>query len=275
MELDLNQPGPDTVPDIPPPDAPPPRRTPVIALVIAGLALGGGLAWWFASDRGASAPSVTAVAATEQAIAPSAEPAKPLPPLGQMDIFLRALLGTLSSSPEFVRWLATDDLIRQMARGIDDVSRGESPAENVPVLTPLHTFEVSGRRGQQTIDPASYRRYEPLASAVASLDPPSVARAYRTIQPRLDEAYRALGRSEGGVDTAVHVALQTLISTPALTDPIRIVPGRGATYAYADPAIEQLTAAQKQLIRMGPANQAKVQARLREIKAALESAETH
>jgi hypothetical protein len=240
-------------------------------LVIAGLLLGGGLAWWWASDRAIAPATVSAVSATEGVVAPAAS-ARALPPLGQMDIFLRTLLSALSASPEFARWLATDDLIRQMARGIDAVSRGQIP--DVPVLTPQDSFAVAGDRNRLTIDQTSYRRYVPLATLVTSMDPEAVARAYRTIQPRLDEAYRALGRSDTGVDAALQAALQVLLSTPTPRDPVKLVPGRGATYAYADPALEQLLPVQKQLMRMGPANQARVQARLREIKTALDTSGT-
>ena len=50
-----------------------------------------------------------------------------------------------------------------------------------------------------------------------------------------------------------------------------VIPGRGASYAYADPRYEALTGAQKQLLRMGPANAQRVQARLREFKNALDA----
>ena len=40
-------------------------------------------------------------------------------------------------------------------------------------------------------------------------------------------------------------------------------------YAYSDPRLESLTPAQKQLLRMGPANVRKIQARLRGIANAL------
>ncbi len=40
-------------------------------------------------------------------------------------------------------------------------------------------------------------------------------------------------------------------------------------YEYADRTLEALTPAQKQLLRMGPANVARIQAKLREFQAAL------
>jgi hypothetical protein len=243
-----------------------PLATSRLYIVVAVSALfAGALAawWWTRPPEPARAATPAAVTGTDVAIAPASAPARPLPPLGQMDTFLRAMIGALSSHPQIARWLASDDLIRQMADAIDKVSRGQAP--RVAVLRPDEDFAVVGSRSQMTIDPASYARYDRLAAAMSSLHPSAVTDAYRTIQPRLDEAYRALGRSENTVDEAVQIALQVLLATPDVRGPIRIVHGKGATYAFADPKLEALAPVQKQLIRMGPENAAAIHARLREI----------
>lgn len=254
-------------------DAPPqPKRaslTPVAIVAIGGLALGGAAAWWWTSGNRTETPAPIETPATTAEIPPVKEAPPALPPVGEMDTFLRAMLATLSAHPDLARWLATDDLIRQMARGIDRVSRGQTPAPNLAVLRPSEEFKVSGPRNRVTIDPASYRRYERFATLMESLDPQRVAEVYRTIHPRLDEAYRSLGRSDASVDQAVRVALQQLIDTPVPEGEARLVPGRGATFAYADTKLEQLSPIQKQLLRMGPDNARRIQARLREIQTAL------
>ena len=236
-----------------------------IGVAVGALCIGAlGAWWWTRPSEPARAATPAAVNGTDVAIAPGAATARPLPPIGQMDTFLRAMIGALSSHPHMARWLATDDLIRQMADSIDKVSRGQAP--RVAVLRPTNDFAVIGTGSQMQIDPASYARYDALAAAVSSLHPAAAADAYRTIRPRLDEAYRGLGRSENSVDEAVTIALDMLLATPDVRDPIRIVHGKGATYAFADPKLEALTPAQKQLVRMGPQNSAAIRARLREIR---------
>ena len=252
-----------------------PRKSsllPILLVAAAGLIVGGGAAWWWTRND-ATPPAAVATNGTDAVVAEARVPERTLPPLGQMDTFLRALLGALSSHPDFVRWLATDNLIRQMASGIDRISRGQSPAADLLVLRPTGDFEVTGRRTAMTVDPASYRRYDRLAALMESLEPRGVAEAYRTIQPRLDEAYRALGRSQGGVDDALEIGVQLLLDTPVPTEPIAVVPGPGATYAFKDPALEQLAPIQKQLLRMGPDNVRRIQARLRAIRAELMNAD--
>jgi hypothetical protein len=186
-----------------------------------------------------------------------------------MDTFLRALLGALSSHPDFARWLATDDLIHQLANGIDRISRGQSPAAELAVLRPTADLDVVRRGSTITIDPASFARYDRHAAIVESLEARGVVAAYRTIQPRLDEAYRALGRSEAGVDDAIDAALEQLLDVPVPSVPITVVPGKGATYAYSDPELEKLSPIQKQLLRMGPDNVRRIQTTLRAIRSEL------
>jgi hypothetical protein len=251
-----------------PPERPRGSRAPILVVAAAGLLVGGGAAWWWTrSDR--TPPAPVATHSTEAAVSEVNEPAHTLPPLGQMDTFLRALLGALTTHPDFARWLATDDLIHQMASGIDRISRGQSPAGDLAVLRPTGDFDVARRSGAITIDTATFQRYDRLASLVDSLEARGVVEAYRTIHPRLDEAYRALGRTEGGIDDAVDAALQLLLDVPATSGTIVVVPGKGATYAYRDAQQEQLQPIQKQLLRMGPENVRRIQARLRAIRAEL------
>src|SRR5262245_2860707 len=98
-----------SVPEAPPSDAKPATATPLVIIAIAGLIVGAGAAWWWLQSRRAPAPaaSTSTSAGTEATVTPS-EPARPLPSLDQMDTFLRALLGALSSHPDVARWLATD-----------------------------------------------------------------------------------------------------------------------------------------------------------------------
>jgi hypothetical protein len=237
--------------------------------IVAVAVLVGALARWWTMDRGAP-QAAAAVPANASGTDVAMPPPAALPPLAEMDPFLRVLLGTLSARPELSRWLATDDLIRQMAVIVDRLSQGASPAKDLKVLTPEADFEIVSRGRGRAIDQASYRRYDGLGETIASLDTASVARIYRTIKPRLEEAYRGLGRAESDLDAAVAVALDKLASTPAAADPILVREGKGATWAFVDPALEALDPAQKHLIRMGPANQARVQAKIKEIAAALQ-----
>lgn len=265
-DLDLNRPD-DQLLTLPPDRS---RRTVwiVVAAFVAAVLVGGAIRWWI-QDRTASETPASAPAAAAAPKAPEA-PAVVLPPMDQMDGFLRVLLATLSSSPELTAWLATDGLLQQLVVGIDRVAQGATPAPDLKVLAPEEPMETRGTGRSRSADPASYRRYDGIAQTIASLDPAAVARAYRTIKPRLDEAYGAVGKGSS-VDTALTSALDLLIATPIPEGTVALVEGKGATWAYADPTLEALSPAQKQLLRMGPENARRVQDRLREIRQALQN----
>jgi hypothetical protein len=267
-DLDLNRPD-DSFLTLPPDRS---RRTAwiVVAAFVVAVIVGGAIRWWMQGRTAAETPPAAPAAASAPR-APEA-PAVVLPPMDQMDGFLRVLLATLSSSPELTAWLATDGLLQQLVVGIDRVAQGATPARDLKVLAPQQPMVTRGSGRSRSVDPASYRRYDGIAQTVASLDPAAVARAYRTIKPRLDEAYGAVGKGTD-VDTALASALDLLIATPIPDGTVTLVEGKGATWAFADPTLEALSPAQKQLVRMGPENARRVQDRLREIRQALQRPE--
>lgn len=239
------------------------------ALIVLFIAAG---AWWMSRREQPTIPgnqSNRVVTGTDAPIDKRAEPPVVLPPLDQMDAFLRPLLASLSSRPELARWLATDDLIRQLASAIAQAGDGKSPARDFKMLAPQSPLTTSGRPAGRTIDPDSYRRYDGLVSAVTSIDAAAVARIYRTIRPRLNEAYQNMGHPNRDVDNAVRNAIDILLDTPTVEGPIRVVEGAGARWAYADRELEGLLPTQKQIVRMGPANAEKLMAWLQALKNAL------
>lgn len=254
----------------PAPAGGPPLKPVAIAGALLVLLIAGG-AWWM-SRRSPPAinASPRAVTATEAPIEKVADaPAAPLPPLTEMDAFLRPLLAALSSRPELARWLATDDLVRQLAMAIDQAAAGGSPARDFKVVAPQSPFTTAGRGPQRTIDPASYRRYDGLVTTVTSIDAAAVAKVYRTIRPRLNEAYQGLGHPEGDVDRAIQNALDILLDTPVVQGPVRVVAADGG-WAYAAPELEELTATQKQIVRMGPVHTESMLTWLRALQRALQ-----
>jgi hypothetical protein len=240
----------------------------VIAVVLL-LVLAGG-AWWMFRPAAPGNASPNAVNATEAPIDKPVPPPIDLPPRDQMDAFLRPLLAALSSRPELARWLATDDLIGQLAGAINQAAAGGSPARDFKVIAPSTPFVTAGRGSTRAIDPASYKRYDGLVQTVTSIDASNVARIYKTIRPRLNEAYRGMGHPNGDVDQAVQQAIQLLLETPAVKDPVAIVEGGAFGWIYENDDLEGLEPTQKQLIRMGPAHADALKVWLRALQAALQ-----
>jgi hypothetical protein len=137
------------------------------------------------------------------------------------------------------------------------------------VIAPASPFVAGGRGNRRTIDPAGYRRYDGLVHTVTSIDASSVAKIYRTIRPRLNDAYRRGGNQNSDVDNALRKSIDILLDTPVVKDPIAIVEDGKAGWEYVDEDLEELLPAQKQLLRMGPANVDRLLVWLRAFQAAL------
>jgi hypothetical protein len=217
---------------------------------------------------GGPAPSVRQdVPRARGPLGPAVEP-RELPPLDLMDPFVRELLTGLSSRPELAAWLATDGLVRNIVVSVDAVANGTTPSRHLRRLAPSRPFIAEPRGEEFVIDPRSYRRYDGIADTVAAVDADGVARAYATLRPRLQEAYRELGYPDGNFDEAVERAIARLLGTRLLEEDVDVRPAP-VLYKFADERIERLTPAQKQLLRMGPRNARLVQDKLRDVAQAL------
>ena len=248
-------------------------RKPIAIIAVALVVFLAGGAWWMSRPKKTPPnESPKLVTATEAPIDSKTAPPPPvkLPPLEKMDGFVRPLLSALSSRPELARWLATDDLVRQLAMAIDQAATGASPSRDFKVLAPKTPFVPVGQGLRRTIDPASYRRYDGLVQTVTSIDASEVAKIYKTIRPRLNEAYRSLGNQTSDVDRGLAQVLDILLDTPVVKDPIDIiVSDEAGGWAYVDDNLEELRPTQKQLLRMGSANVDKLLVWLRALQAAL------
>jgi hypothetical protein len=243
-----------------------------VGVIVGMLLLAVGAAGYFLLwRRGQPSPSDVRVQ-TEQQVAQSA-PAKPvaeageaidLPPLDQSDAIVRELVGRLSSHPAVAAWLTTDQLIRNFTVVVLNVSNGQTPSRQLIRLKPKESFAVSGGGATMTIDPRSYRRYDAYADAFAGMDAGGAAKLYATLKPRITDAYRELGFPDGDFDRALERAVAELLRTPAVDGTVKLA-SRSVTYEFADPKLQSLSSAQRQLLRMGPRNVRLIQAKLREI----------
>jgi len=239
----------------------------VIGVVIAAL-----VAYFIYGRQPAPAPAaVGKPAETEVAVQPLGRDAERItvPPLDESDALVRELVRKITSHPSALAWLATNGLIRNFTVVVGNVADGATPAKQLRVLRPGSAFAIVERNRQRFIDPRSYQRYDAIADAVASIDPPGASRLYATLKPRIGEAYAQLGQPADSFDSALERAIVALLQTPVVDGPVRVESKGGTGYRYADPNLEGLTAAQRQLLRTGPRNVRKIQAALRQLAIAL------
>ncbi len=220
-------------------------------------------------------PPAETAAATPAPTPPAlATPAPEVPPqlvgvtLPESDPAVRDLAGTLSSDPRLGTWLQHQDLVRRFVAAASTVAEGKSPRQQLEFLKPDKHFKVQKKNSEPYLDPASYHRYDAVASVFASLDPAKTAETYGQAKTLVDAAWAEIGPPGETFDTVLRAAIRELLSAPVVTGPIPLRQ-KVVTFAFADPDLEGLSDVQKQLIRMGPENQRKIQQQLRAVAHAL------
>ncbi len=268
----------DSHPDEDAPVAPRPRGSGSTWPWVIGLAgvviVATGAVYWQLARR-APAPSPTPSAALVVATpepAPAATPAIDLPPLDQSDALIRDLGRALSSHPQLAQWLAESNLMRRFVTVVANIDEGVSPRVQLGLLAPKGRFAVRPEGGRIVVDPISYARYDTFVDGVEALDVKRSADLFRMLLPLGEAAYAELGKPRGDLTTAVRSAIRQLLETPEAPERPALKPvsrGGQLLYQYADARFEVLTPAQKHLLRLGPRNARRIQAKLRELSEAL------
>ena len=235
------------------------------------MLLAGGLLWVLTLVfRHPAAPKATSPPVASAAPPPSST-APAGPPLEGSDSFVRDLAKGLSSHPQLAVWLAAKGLVRTLAAVIDNIASGDGPSPHLAFLAPREPFRVVPKRGRTLIDRKTYARWDAFGQGVAALDAAECARVFRQLEPLFEAAARELGHPEGFAPGFKRASAAILdVPVPDGDVPVVLVVRAQRVYEYADKRLEALTPAQKQLLRMGPANERRIQAKLREIQAALD-----
>jgi len=221
-----------------------------------------------APEGAGPAAGPAAEAAAEAAVAEPLAPAEPLPALDESDAFARERAAAVSSRPELSAWLAGEGLVTRFVAAVDAVANGESPRSELPELAPRARFEAEERAGHPVLGLRSAARYDAVAAVFESLDAPTCARVQRALAPLFAQAYAQIGRRHDDFDAALARAFRELLRAPVRNGDPELVAGIRSLH-FADPALEDLSPAQKQLLRMGPRNARRVQSKLRELATAL------
>jgi hypothetical protein len=204
-------------------------------------------------------------AAAEGAGSPLAFPAVAL---ADSDPSVREFAAALSTNPEFARWLLSKDLIIKFAVAVDNVANGLSPKPHIDFFSPEGEFRIARTKEGTIVDEATYSRYDPVAGVVTSLDAAAAVRLYRAVKPLVQDAYRDLGYPGVDFDDTLVRAMTELLETPVVEGPVKLEK-KILSYGMTDETLEALSPAQKQLLRMGPKGVRAVQAKIRELAAAL------
>ncbi len=249
-----------------------PVRIIVAIVAIAAVAVVGVAVWWWQSGQTFTPPAQVAapVAETPSAAVDDTDvPATPevervvLPPLEASDGYVRDEVSALSG--QMSDWLQHDELIRRFAAVIDNAQRGDYPRRQLAFLTPAAKFPVQQLGEEILVDPDGYHRFDGIVDIAVSVDPQRAATLLRTLSPLLVEALRELGTQDPDPVATIRAGIDRALATPEIEGDVGLVQPK-VYYEYADPRLEMLDPLQKQLLRMGPTNLARIKSYLGQLK---------
>ena len=163
------------------------------------------------------------------------------------------------------QFLVPKSIVRNAVVTIDNLPRKKTAVQMWPVK-PMGGQLIVKSGDDITLDETNYARYAPLIGLLQRSDTQQIAALYKRYYPLFQQSYVDLGYPDGYFNDRLIEVIDHLLQTPEVRGPIKLTQP-GMFYEYADPALESLSAGQKQLIRMGPENAAAVKAKLRELRA--------
>jgi Protein of unknown function (DUF3014) len=101
-----------------------------------------------------------------------------------------------------------------------------------------------------------------------SVNTSALVATYVRLYPLFQEAYKEQGYPKRYFNDRLIEAIDNALGAPNISTPIALTQPR-VMHQFADAKLESLSAGQKIMLRMGSANEARVKAKLNEVRAAL------
>lgn len=256
-------------------------------VVLIGLGIAGAIWYHRASSRPESAPIADPAAVATPAPPPppqTPEVQHPLAPeagsddqpavaLADSDGVIAGQLRALFGASVVEQWLNPESIARHLVATVDNLPRN-TPLEKVrPVHAPAGPFGVertvidkSTGAERIVLSDANYARYDAAVAVLQKVDTTQLVAFYRHFYPLLQRAYEDLGYPDHYFNDRVVAAIDDMLKTPEVGGPITLVQPK-VLYQFEDPALEQRSAGQKLLLRMGAAHALAVKAKLQELRA--------
>jgi Protein of unknown function (DUF3014) len=232
---------------------------------------------WRANRHPPATPTVAvpaapvAPAAAIQNPLPAVTTAQPLPALEASDGPLHDATSDLIGKRAFDALFKPEQLVRHFVVTIDNLSRKKVAMESRPTKPIPGNFLAKGDEQRAVLDPANYQRYSALMQVVQMVDVNQLAMLYLRFYPLFQQEYQNQGYPNGYFNDRMVATIDNLLATPDISGDIQLI-RPNVMYQFADPNLEDLSAGQKALLRMGSQNAAIVKGKLRELRAQIASA---
>jgi hypothetical protein len=192
----------------------------------------------------------------EEAPTPKLETIARLPQLDRSDTDVISHLLEVSDGG-FQSWLIEEHLIRKFVRAVNALEEGKLVSQYRPFAAPETPFNALKSGESWHIQPENYQRYAPYLESLEKVGPEGLAQLYQHYLPLLQQAYEELGVDKGNFKDVTVRALTRISKTPV--PPADAVLARpSVAFKFATPELEQRSAVEKLLFRLGPDNSARL-----------------
>lgn len=254
-------------------------------LMIAAVALAAYLLW-----RGTRAPEPAPVASAPPAasvpgetapapvpgtprypiesVAPQAAMETPLPDVADSDPSLQDALASLFGGAPLDRIFHMEQIVPRFVATIDNLPRQTVSLSRMAVKPIGGAPDTTQADGRILLRADNSTRYQPYLKVMEQVDTQKLVQAYVRYYPLFQKAYQELGYPNGYFNDRLVEVIDHLLAAPDVPAPIALLQPK-VLYEFADPALESRSAGQKILMRMGPVNEARVKAKLRDVRRAL------
>jgi hypothetical protein len=198
---------------------------------------------------------------------PLATAAKPLPSLDESDSLMQDILAQLFGR-KTEKLFNFQNIIRRAVATLDNLPRENLPMQLMPVKPVTGPVITAGQGNSLSLTAANDTRYDAYVRLVEAVPTRALVAAYVQVYPLLQQDYEQLGYPGRYFNDRVVQVIDHLLNTPEVQAPVLLTQPK-VLYKFADPKLEELSAGQKILVRIGHENAVKVKAKLREIRSAL------
>ncbi|MFL2840744.1 MAG: DUF3014 domain-containing protein [Pseudohongiellaceae bacterium] len=214
-------------------------------------------------------PLVELVAVVETLIEPRSLESI-LPSLNNSDVFVKEELAVLDGGTFLLAHLVSEELVRKFVVMVENISRGEFPERNLPLIYPEERMAVTELGSEfYLIDEQSYQRFNGLVESLTNISTENAVDFYRYLLPLFREAYAELGLRNNKFNDVLMLAIDNVLEARDTPQPQQLI-RPNLNYLYANPELENYSDLEKLLLRLGPENTEYIKRRLEFFKRRIE-----
>jgi hypothetical protein len=244
-------------------------------VVMAVVILGGALAayyYWQQTQPEPDAVEVTALPPTSAPPEPMVrqvvkvpEATFPLPQLGESDSVMLEALANLMGKESLRKIFRVEQLIHNIVVTIDHLPNQSLPVDTLPVTPVPGNLVASVADGELSMSSKNTARYTPYVRIAGMMNTEKLVELYLRLYPLFQQSYEELGYQNKYFNDRLIEVIDHLLAAPDIKEPVKLLQPK-IVYLYADPDLERRSIGQKILMRIGSENEAKVKAKLHEIR---------